>query len=133
MMTLWMSLACGATPEVETKEETVEVREGRASLEQHITVPEGLDEVRWVARPKGSGELGPTDLVLLAAFAVEQPPGERTGDGEVQPDGVLAAALGVTTPLSGAHYSTEPFENIRWTGGFAVYAEGVLLVELHSR
>ncbi|HJN77200.1 MAG TPA: hypothetical protein QGF58_24965 [Myxococcota bacterium] len=134
---LVVSLACGGTPEVETpKEETVEVREDRASLERHIAVPEGYDTVRWVARAKGTVGLGPTDLVLLAWFPADEVDlsvlGDSTGTATVHPDEELARALGITGSVDGATYSTTAFENIRWRGGFAVVADEGLLVELHS-
>lgn len=119
---------------------SVKVTTELAPLKAQIPVPEGVQLVRWGARPKGAPGLGPTDLELMAWFAVTDPDtlhaalGEALGPYEVAgPVALLSAVVPGSERVAGTRYPASAFENIRWTGGAVVEHPDGLLVHLHSR
>lgn len=128
------------------------VREGVASLEKHISVPDALRDAKWTARPKGGGNAvpGPTDLELLAWFPIPDAErdavlaglGEPLGEAVVTfpaalsgalPDALRAERQGDQVALTGVRLPAAPFENIRWSASFAIAVPGGIAVYLHSK
>ena len=123
---IWL-LACFEQP-------GIEVRTDRASLEEHVPVPEGWDQVSWAGRPLGSVGLGPTDLVVVAVFPGASTEGlERVGDRAVLVDPTLAGELGLPLELPGERFAPQALSTPAWDANFVIASDQGVVVQWYSR
>lgn len=111
-----LALACGGTtPEITVSDDVTRLR-------RHIQVPEGLEAVRWAARPRGVVGMGPTDLELLAFFpldedewdAVASTLGPAVAPRTLYASDALMRALGFAGAIDGLGVTCAPFEAGPW-------------------
>jgi hypothetical protein len=123
---------------VAQKEKRMQISTDIDRLGKHIELPAGLQTVRWLAAPRGSVGLGPTDLVLLARFeltpqqwaALQPKMASLPNKTLVVPEPVRS--LVGRAELQGDLFQPTPFETIRWRDGQAVWDGTALTVLLFS-
>jgi hypothetical protein len=153
-MIVLFALACGALlPDLDEQpeplEKTVQVHTDLDILGKYITTPHGLSSVRFAAKPRGrsSSVPGPTDLELLAWWPLDEAGWQQLEPllgpaGEV---GTFRASPELTTAvlppdvaaepgsIEGTLYAATAFENIFWSGHWAVRAPGGLALHMYNR
>ncbi len=133
-----------ADPPRQTGAQPLTIRHDLDLLRRHITLPDAIRVGAWVAVPRGKPSVvpGPTDLMLLARFPMsdEAWASLRPRLGEAGPARTIAidprlrpVLPASATTVEGPVYGVEPFLNIRWGGGWAVWTGEALVVQLFSR